>query len=91
MQQIENPFATILEKISGLENQIKHLKGQQAPKPEPDFMTVDQAAQYLDLSKSTIYKNVHFGKLPYYKSGKKLYFRKSEIKQIIEQSKIDKV
>jgi len=68
MQQDE-----ILNKLTNLENLIK--KGQ-TEKP----LTLNEAAQYLDISKSYIYKLTCSNKIPHFKpQGKRLYFAKSEL------------
>lgn len=43
-----------------------------------DFLTVDDAAQYLNLSKSTIYKMTSRGEIPFYKPNSKTLFLKRE-------------
>lgn len=83
---IENPFETILKRLTGIENQIRFLH-QQKSRQEPDFLTVDQAAALLNLSKATVYKKVSAGELPKYKSGKKLHFKKAELIKFIEAGK----
>lgn len=51
-------------------------------------MTLEQLSEYLGLKSSYIYKLVHQNKLTYYKPfGKKLYFRKSEVDAMIENSR----
>ncbi len=68
MQQDE-----ILNKLTNLENLIK--KGQ-TEKP----LTLNEAAQYLDISKSYLYKLTCSNKIPCYRpQGKRLYFVKSEL------------
>jgi excisionase family DNA binding protein len=39
-------------------------------KPKGDFMTTPQLAEYLKISKSTIYTWIYKGKIPYSKIGK---------------------
>jgi excisionase family DNA binding protein len=80
MEPINNPFETILKRLSGIENQIRFLH-QNQNRPEPDFLTVDQAAAFLNFSKGTVYKKCSLGELPHYKSGKKLHFKKSELQK----------
>ncbi len=68
MQQDE-----ILTKLANLEELIK--KGQ-TEKP----LTLNEAAQYLDISKSYLYKLTCSNKIPCYcPQGKRLYFVKSEL------------
>ena len=63
---------TILEKLTTIENLLKG----QTEKP----LTFDEAAQYLDVSKSHLYKLTSTNRVPHYKpQGKRLYFAKSEL------------
>jgi len=62
---------TILEKLTSIENL---LKGKDRP------LTFEEAADYLDLSKSYLYKLTSSNKIPHYKPlGKRLFFDKSEL------------
>ncbi len=63
---------TILKKLTTIENLLKG----QAEKP----LAFNEAAQYLDISKSYLYKLTSSNKIPHYKpQGKRLYFSKSEL------------
>ncbi len=63
---------TILEKLTCIENLLKG----QTEKP----LTLNEAAQYLDISKSYLYKLTCSNKIPHYKpQGKRLYFAKTEL------------
>lgn len=45
-----------------------------------DYVNMVEASKILDLSKSTVYKLVHFNKIPYKKQGpKKLMFKRSDL------------
>ena len=62
----------ILNKLINIENLLKG----QTEKP----LTFNEAAQYLDISKSYLYKLTCSNKIPHYKpQGKRLYFAKSEL------------
>ena len=62
----------ILEKLTAIENLLKG----QTEKP----LTFNEAAQYLDISKSYLYKLTCSNKISHYKpQGKRLYFAKSEL------------
>jgi len=52
-------------------------------------MNVEQLANYLDLSKSHIYKKTSSREIPHYKRGKKLYFSKQEIDKWILKNRIE--
>ncbi len=62
----------ILEKLTNIENLLKG----QTEKP----LTFDEAADYLGLSKSHLYKLTSANKIPHYKpQGKRLYFAQCEL------------
>lgn len=45
-----------------------------------DVLNFNEAAQYLELSHSHLYKQTSAGEIPFYKpNGKKLYFKRSEL------------
>ncbi len=46
---------------------------------EDVFLSIDEAAKILNLSKATIYGFTHKKEIPFHKNGKRLYFLKSEI------------
>lgn len=60
---------------------------------EPDknidgFVNINEALNILDLSKSTIYKMVHFGKIPFFKQGpKKLVFKRADLLEWLRQNR----
>ena len=61
-------------------------------------LTLEEAAKYLDISTSHLYKLTSKGKIPHYKpEGKKVYFEKSELdawllrKPVKTQVEIDRV
>ena len=62
----------ILDKLTSIENLLKG----QTEKP----LTFDEAARYLDVSKSHLYKLTSANKIPHYKpQGKRIYFSKGEL------------
>ena len=50
-----------------------------------DFLTVDEVSKYLRIPKGTIYKLSMTKKIPCFKVGKRLRFRKQSIDEWIEQ------
>lgn len=68
----------------------KHLKGGIQPSNDTEedvFLTIEEVALLISLSKYTIYGLVHKNKIPYHKQGKRLYFLKSEILEWIKSGK----
>lgn len=57
--------------------------------PPKDFMTLEELADYLSISKSAIYKLTSKKEIPFYiPGGKKIYFKKIEIDEWIERSRV---
>ncbi len=72
-----NPFTELSEKLDELRQQVN----QKAP--EPDWLNLPQACEYLNLGKSAVYKKTMNGEIPFYKFGKKLAFKRSELSDFI--------
>ena len=72
---------TILEKLNTIEAML------QVQQTRP--MAFQEAAKYLDVSPSHLYKLTSGGKIPHFKpQGKKLYFEKSELDQWLMQNPV---
>ncbi|MFW9942941.1 MAG: helix-turn-helix domain-containing protein [Candidatus Thorarchaeota archaeon] len=68
----ENEFIKlILEKLSNIEKKVI-----QNEKP---FLDINQAAEYLNLSKFTLYTFTSKRLIPFHKAGRKIYFAKSDL------------
>ena len=52
------------------------------------WMTVEEVAIYLRLSKKVIYNLTSNGYLPYYKIGQRNRFLKSEIDELVQSQKV---
>ncbi len=55
--------------------------------PPHDLMNVEQTAQFLNLTKATIYTKVSRGELPVMKKGKRLYFSKLELLKYLQSGR----
>jgi excisionase family DNA binding protein len=76
---LPNAVATLFEKVIGLELLLKdHLKVGQSPQSET-LLTIGQATELLNLSKSTIYGLIHRKEIPVMKRGNRVYFSKQEL------------
>lgn len=51
---------------------------------ETGFITIDQAAEYLKMSKSAIYKLTMSGDIPKHKNGRRLLFTKVELAEWVK-------
>lgn len=83
---MENPFEIILEKLNSIENSIEKLNT--ASNTDDGFMNIEQVASFIGLSKTTIYGLTHERSIPRFKTGKRLYFKKSEIVNWITSTKV---
>jgi len=84
---MNNPFEVIEARLSSIENLILDLK--QPKKVEPteqpeQLLTVQEAAQFLNLTVPTIYSKVSKGELPVMKRSKRLYFSRNELMEYVK-------
>lgn len=86
---MENPFEMIFNKLNAIENLLRNVrKDDKLPQPTPEIFNLIQAAEYVSLSKSAIYKKTSERNIPHFKKGKKLYFKKSELDHWLTSMKI---
>jgi len=78
-EQLPQAVATLIEKISKIE-EILTEKNEQTEK----FLTVEEAAKFLDLTVPTVYAKVSRGELPVMKRGKRLYFSNIELVEYLK-------
>lgn len=55
---------------------------------DSEFISIEQAANVVNLSKHTIYSMVNRREIPYYKRGKRLYFKSLELREWIGSQKV---
>ncbi len=72
---MENPFEIIYEKLNGIENLLRTLIAEKNNKAEKaqvlnEIFTLTQAAEYLNLTKSAMYKKTADRNIPHFKQGK---------------------
>ena len=66
----------------------KYINAVNNAKPsDSKVMDISETAQYLKVSKATVYGYVHNQLIPNYKHGNRLYFRKEDIDQWISKSR----
>jgi len=88
---MNNPFEIIEARLSNIETLLLDLK--HPPKenittePQDEFLTIQEAAEFLSLAVPTIYSKVSKGELPFMKRSKRLYFSKSELSEYIKDGR----
>ena len=80
-----NPFSVINEKLAEIQRKINLPE-----KPAEEWLDIDGACDLLKLSKSSIYKRTMDQSIPFYKTGKKLLFKRSELEEYIAGFRVDK-
>lgn len=89
---MENPFEMIMERLEAIENLLHELRATNsvAYKVQVDkqIMNISQLAEYLKCSKSSLYKDTATRKIPHFKRGKRVYFKKTEIDEWVTQLRI---
>jgi excisionase family DNA binding protein len=84
---MENPFEFIIERLDRIEKAIQDFNSINSKVPEDQSMNILEVADYIKVAKTTIYGLTHKNTIPYYKLGKKLFFKKSEIDEWINSKK----
>jgi len=62
--------------------ELKHLSA-----PGNELLTIEQAADFLSLTKPTIYSMVSRGEIPYMKQKKRLYFSRGDLISYVKQGR----
>lgn len=91
---MENPFELILDKLVRIEHLLTNLRAkepEQNSTPEPGLFTIGQAAEYLCLAKSSVYKMTAERTIPHFKLSKRVYFKPKDLEEWVLKSKIKTV
>ncbi len=86
-----NIIVTTKDELEGLiESSIRKAFSLQTPQvisKHEDFMTVTEAATYLNLAKQTLYGFTSNNLIPFIKKGKRLMFRKADLEAWVLEGK----
>ena len=91
---MENPFEKLNQKIDNVECLLQTISECLFAKTEKDskeFLTLIEAADFLDLSKSSVYSKVSQGMITHIKKGKRLYFSKEDLISYLNQGKVPSI
>lgn len=83
-----NPFEYVYKRLDQIYSLV--LTAKTVDISQSDFVDIDEACKILNLRKSGIYRKVMNKEIPYYKTGKKLMFRRSELIEFITRNKRQK-
>ncbi len=90
MTKAENPFEVLADQLFEIKSILDEIQKQQSgtrpiPETNTDYISVTEAAQFLGVSKGSIYRYVMTGTLQKKKFGNKLYFSKQSLTNLIEK------
>lgn len=86
-EQLPEAVTNLTKEVSAL-RQLLSSKEQQATTKQPEqFLTIQQAAAFLNLSVATIYSKVSKRELPVMKRSKRLYFSLTELTEYLKNGK----
>lgn len=74
--EVEKLIETTINRT--IEKVVKNLPTQPT-EAQKEILTITDASELLNLAKPTIYGLTSKGEIPYFKKGKKLYFKRSEL------------
>lgn len=85
--QLPQAVAMLTKEVSELKQLLLQKNDQQAAPPAEQLLTVQQAAEFLNLSVPTVYSKVSRGELPVMKRGKKLHFSNTELMRYLKDGR----
>lgn len=91
---MNNPFLKIDERLSYIELLLQRLSDRQPDTPEAnakqsELLNIEQAADFLHLSKATIYSKCSRNELPYMKRSKRLYFLREQLLDFVKAGRCE--
>ena len=86
-EQLPQAVAMLTKEVSELKQLLLQKSDQQAEPPAEKLLTVQEAAEFLNLSVPTVYSKVSKGELPVMKRGKKLHFSNTELMQYLKEGR----
>lgn len=87
----KNPFELINERFDRIESLLaqKNYKEDSSPAVDKDkFLTVAQAAEFLNLATQTVYGLIHRKQIPCFKRQKRVYFSKPDLIAWLESGRL---
>lgn len=83
-EQLPSAVSELIEKLDVIEELLRNQSSQNSSTTLAQFLTVREAANYLNLAVPTVYSLVSRGELPYMKRSKRLYFSREELIEYIK-------
>jgi excisionase family DNA binding protein len=77
----------LIKEVSELKSLLIEKQEQPTTDQPEQFLTIQEAAEFLSLSVPTLYSKVSKGKLPVMKRSKRLYFSRTELMEYIKEGR----
>lgn len=87
-EDLPKAVGQLYQKIDSIQKLLLERDKQQSQKQSNIFLTVQQAAEFLNLSKATIYSKCSRSELPHMKRGKRLYFSQTELDKYLKSGRV---
>lgn len=88
LENLPNAVSQLFLKLENIEKLLQHNNTVVPTEPNDILLTIDEAAQFLFLTKPTLYSKVSRGELPVMKRSKRLYFSKLELIDYLKQGRV---
>ena len=85
--QLPKAVAMLTNEVSELKRLLLKKNEQSTTKQPEQLLTVQEAAQFLNLTVPTIYSKVSKGELPVMKRSKRLYFSSTELMEYLKKGR----
>ncbi|RUA27363.1 MAG: DNA-binding protein [Bacteroidetes bacterium] len=85
--QLPKAVTMLAKEVSELKSLIIDRQGQALNDHPEQFLTIQEASDFLNLKVPTLYSKVSRNEIPYMKRAKRLYFSKSELMEYIKEGR----
>lgn len=87
LENLPQSVDRLYTKLENIERLL--IQSSEQVKDDPNkLLSIDEASDYLNLAKPTIYSMVSKGKIPYMKKSKRLYFSKNELFEYVNEGRV---
>lgn len=86
-ENLPKAVSLLNQKLESIEKLLLEKNAQQPTDQPEQFLTIQEAAQFLNLTVPTIYSKVSKGELPVMKRSKRLYFSNIELMEYLKKGR----
>ena len=86
-EKLPEAVTMLIKEVSELKRLLIEKQEQPTTTPPEQFLTIQEAAEFLSLAVPTIYSKVSKGELPVMKRSKRLYFSRTELLEYLKDGR----